>query len=149
MPEDRLAGDVAELQDDMGVVKEKLVQHETRFSNGREVMSEMKQDLIDLKPKAPDWLKLMLAGLSVVAILMGAQLWLTDRFNARPTRAQVEKQVAPIKEAQKETAKEIGDIEKSQSAQQTSIRNIEHTQTAQGKKIDKILERLPARRRDR
>jgi cytoskeletal protein RodZ len=149
MSEDRIMGDVALLQDDMGEVKEKLVEHETRFSNGREVMAEMKQEIVDLKPKAPDWLKLMLAGLSVVGILMGAQLWLTDRFNSRPTRGEMEKNAAPIKQAQKETAKEIGDIEKSQSAQQTSIQNIERTQTQQGRKIDTILERLPVRRRDR
>jgi hypothetical protein len=149
MPDDRLRGDVAELQDDMGEVKEKLVEHETRFSNGREIMAEIKRDVIDLKPKAPDWLKLMLAGLSVVGILMGAQLWLTDRFNDRPTQQEMDRSISPIKAAQKETAKEIGEIEKSQSAQQTSIRNIERTQNQQGTKIDTILERLPARRGSR
>lgn len=137
------------LQDDMSHVKETLVAHETRFGNGREVMAEIRTDIEKLKPKAPDWLKLMLAGLSVVGILMGAQLWLTDRFNDRPTQSEVEKMTAPIKAAQKETAMEIGDIEKSQSAQQTSIRNIEREQTKQGDKIDTILERLPARSRDR
>jgi cytoskeletal protein RodZ len=148
MPEatDRLSGDVAELQDEMGEVQEKQIVFETRFSNGREVMAELKQDIIDLKPKAPDWLKLMLAGLSVVGILMGAQLWLTDRFNSRPTQEQMEKNIAPIKAAQKETAKDVREIEKSQSAAQTSVKNIEHTQTQQGAKIDTILERLPARR---
>jgi septal ring factor EnvC (AmiA/AmiB activator) len=131
------------------MVKEKLVSHETRLGNGIHVMSEMKTDIEGLKPKAPDWVKIMLAGLTVVGILMGAQLWLTDRFNDRPTQAEVEKMTAPIKEAQKETAKEIGDIEKSQSAQQTSIKNIENTQRSQGAKIDTILERLPAKRNRR
>ena len=143
---DRFAGDVAELQDDMTQVKEKLVVHETRFGNGIHVMAEMKAEISALKPKAPDWLKLMLAGLSVVGILMGAQLWLTDRFNDRPTHREAEKMVTPIKEAQKETAKEIGDIGKSQSAQKISIENIETTQASQSKKIDTILERLPSRR---
>ena len=130
-------------------VKEKLVVHETRFGNGSFVMAEMKEDINKLKPKAPDWLKLMLAGLSVIGILMGAQLWLTDRFNARPTHSDTEKMIAPIKEAQKETSKDVGDIQKSQSAQQTSIKNIEYTQQMQSGKIDTILERLPARRRNR
>ena len=40
MPIEKLSGDVAELQDDMSEVKEKLVVHETRFGNGREVMAE-------------------------------------------------------------------------------------------------------------
>lgn len=146
---DRLSGDVAELQDDMSQVKETLVQHETRLGNGRHAMNDIRTRVEKLEPKAPDWLKLMLAGLSVVGVLMGAQLWLTDRFNARPTHGQVEKMTTPIKDAQKETAREIGDIEKSQSAQQTSIRNIERTQADQSKKIDTILERLPARRSNR
>jgi cytoskeletal protein RodZ len=151
MPETigRIEGSISVLQDDMSHVRETLVAHETRFGNGREVMSEIRTDIEKLQPKAPDWLKLMLAGLSVVGILMGAQLWLTDRFNARPTRGEMDKMTAPIKSAQKETAKEIGDIEKSQSAQQTSIKNIENTQTAQGHKIDTILDRLPARRTHR
>lgn len=135
----------------MGQVREKLTIHETRFGNGIHVMAEMKGRIEGvekkIEPKAPDWLKLMLAGLSVVGILMGAQLWLTDRFNDRPTQAEFEKQVLPIKEAQKETARDVGDIQRSQSAQQTSIKNIENTQTKQGAKIDTILERLPAKKR--
>ena len=142
----KISGDISELQDDMSEVKEKLVIHETRFGNGREVMNDIRNDVDKLKPKAPDWLKLMLAGLSVIGVLMGAQFWLTDRFNDRPTQAEFERRITPIKQAQKETAKEIGDIEKSQSAQQTSIKNIEKSQTAQGAKIDTILERLPAKR---
>jgi len=45
----------------MSEVKEKLVVHETRFGNGREVMNDIRKDIDKLKPKAPDWLKLMLA----------------------------------------------------------------------------------------
>lgn len=146
----KIHGDVSELQDEMSGVKEKLVEHEMRFDNGRHAMSDIRDRVTvvesEIRPKAPDWLKLMLAGLSVVGILMGAQLWMTDRFNDRPTHADVEKMTAPIKEAQKSTAKEIGDIEKSQSAQQTSIKNIENTQIRQSEKIDIILERIPARR---
>jgi cytoskeletal protein RodZ len=145
----RIDGDVSVLQDDMSEVKETLVMHETRFGNGREVMADMRDRIEKLEPKAPDWLKLGLAGLSVIGILMGAQIWLTDRFNARPTQSQVDKMTAPIKAAQKETAKEIRDIERHQSAQQISIQNIESTQKEQGGKIDTILERLPLRRRDR
>jgi hypothetical protein len=149
----RVEGDIAVLQDDMSHVKETLVAHETRFGNGREVMAEIRGrvDKVEEKvtPKAPDWVKLMLAGLAVVGVIMGAQLWMTDKFNDRPTHHYVDKMIAPIKAAQKETAKEIGDIEKSQSAQATSIKNIEREQSKQGGKIDTILERLPARRRDR
>lgn len=142
----RMSGDVSELQDDVSHMKETLTAHEVRLGNGREIMSEMREDLESLKPKAPDWLKILLAGLTVIGVLMGGQLWMTDRFNDRPTRRQVEKMTTPIQQAQKETAKEIKDIEKYQSAQQISIQNIERAQTQQGTKIDKILTRLPEKR---
>lgn len=146
----KLSGDVSELQDDMSGVKEKLVEHDMRFDNGRHAMVDIRSRIAtvenEIKPKAPDWLKLMLAGLSVVGILMGAQLWMTDRFNDRPTHSDVEKMAAPIQEAQKETANDVGRIRESQAAQQTSIKTIETTQVQQNSKIDMILERLPARR---
>lgn len=152
----RLSSDVSETRDDLVSIKERLAAHETRFGNGREVMAEIRdsisknsRDIEDLKPKAPDWLKLTLAVLSVVGILMGAQLWMTDRFSDRPTHYQIEKMTGPIKAAQKETAKEIRDIEKSQSAQATSIKNIEASQKAQEANVDTILKRLPRRRSNR
>lgn len=145
----RLSGDVAELQDDMGAVKEKLVEHQTRFGNGMHAMADIRKKLEKLMPKAPDWLKLFGAGMAVVAILMAGQLWITDRLNEKASRAEVDKSTAPIKAAQKETALEIKEIEKSQSAQQTSIENIEKVQEQQGGKLDDILLRLPLRRRDR
>lgn len=149
----RLNGDVAVLQDDMSEVKETLASHNTRFENGRHVMDELKGRVTSVErrtePKAPDWQKLLLAGLTVIGVLMGAQLWITEKFNDRPTHREVQEMTDSLKDAQRETTKEIGDIEKSQSAQQTSIRNIERIQAAQDEKIDTILERLPARRGSR
>ena len=146
----KLSGDVAVLQDDMSEIKDRISAHDQRFGNGIHVMSSMKEriEVVEKRtePKAPDWIKVTLAGLSVVGILMGAQLWLTDRFDDRPTQEEFDRTMAPLKEAQKNTAREIGDIGKAQSAQQTSIKNIEKTQTQQGTKIDIILERLPAKR---
>lgn len=145
----KIEGDVSELQDDMSQAQEKLIVHETRFGNGQKAMSEMRTDIEVLQPKSPDWLKMFLAGLSVVGILMGAQLWLSDRFNDRPTHREVDKGLLPIRSAQKETAGEIKEIEKSQSATKTAIKNIEATQNKQGAKLDRILERLPVRRSNR
>lgn len=139
--------EVMDLRDDMEQVKQSIIVHETRFGNGREVMADMKRDIEALQPTAPDWLKLMLAGFSVIGVLMGAQLWMTDKFNDRPTGHQVEKLIEPIKQTQKETAKEIVDIERSQAKQATTIKNIEREQNSQGKKLDSILDRLPNRRR--
>ena len=146
---DRLFGDIAEVQDDVVQVKETLTEHGVRLGNGRANMSDMRERIEKLEPKAPDWVKLLAAGLAIIGVLMGAQLWITEKFNIRPTQEETDKKVAPIKQAQKETAHEIKEIEKSQSAQQTSIRNIERVQSQQADKLDLIIERLPPRRRDR
>ena len=50
MPEDRLSGDVAELQDDMAQVKETLVKHDTRFDNGRHAMAEIRGRIEKVEP---------------------------------------------------------------------------------------------------
>lgn len=130
----------------MKEVKEKLVAHETRLENGRLAMEGTRKRIEKLEPKAPDWLKLGLAGLSVVGVLMGGQLWLTDRFNDRPTHSEIRQQLAPMESAQKETASQIRGIERSQAVQATSIKNIERTQASQDEKMDTILERLPPQR---
>ncbi len=145
----RLSGDVSELQDDMSHVKEKIVEHDTLLDTGGRAMAENSKGIEALQPQAPDWLKILLAGLAVVGVLMAGQLWITDRLNDRPTQAEVDRMTAPIKAAQKETAREIKEIEKSSSAQATSIKNIERVQGQQGEKLDDILLRLPLRRRDR
>ena len=145
----KLRSNVSELQDDVTQIKGTIIVHESRFGNGREAMKAIREDIEMLKPKAPDWVKLMLAGLSVIGVLMGAQLWLTDRFNNRPTKGQVEAIVAPLRESRKETAREIKAIEISQSAQQTSIKDIQKTQKDLDNKLGTILDRIPKRRNAR
>lgn len=142
----RIEGDIAELKDGMIEVKEKVSGHEIRFSNGRKVMADIKTEINELKPKAPDWLKLLLAGLSIVGILMGAQLWLTDRFAARPTKEALEKRIAPIEASREKTSKEIREIRDEQIEQRTLMKNVKETQNNQDKKLGDILDRLPKRR---
>lgn len=142
----RIEGDVAELKDDVVHVKEKIAGHEIRFSNGRKIMTELKDELEQLKPKAPDWLKLLLAGLAIVGTLMGAQLWLTDRFNDRPTEKKMNQRIAPVEAAQEETSNEIREMRDEQIEQRQIIKGIEKTQASQDDKLDDILNRLPSRR---
>lgn len=142
----RLEGDVAELRDDVSHVKEKVAGHEIRFSNGRKIMAELKGEVEKLKPKAPDWLKLLLAGLSIVGVMMGAQLWLTDKFSERPTEKKMNQRIAPVEEAQEETSKEIREMRDEQIEQRQIIKGIEKTQYSQDDKLDDILTRLPRRR---
>lgn len=108
-------------------------------------MAEMREDIEKLKPKTPDWLKLFLAGVSVVGILMGAQLWLTDRFNERPRWDQVEGLVRPLKAEQERTAASVRKIETMQSEHGTALEVIKSAQKRQDAKLDTLL--APRRRR--
>ncbi len=139
----RIDGDIAEIKDDIVEVKEKVAGHEIRFDNGRKIMGDIKADLNALKPKAPDWLKLLLAGLTIIGILMGGQLWLTDRFNDRPTKKALEKRINPIKVSQEKTSKEIRGIRDEQIEQRTLINHVKETQDKQDEKLSDILDRLP------
>ena len=143
----RIESDISEVRDETLENKEKLIEHNVRFQNGIKVMAELKKDVQDLQPKAPDWQKIFLAGCTVVGILMGAQIYLQDRFEDRPTKEQVDNRIDQIRDQQRETAKEISDIEKHQNSQESSIRNIEKVQEQQEKKLDIILNRLPPTRK--
>jgi cytoskeletal protein RodZ len=145
----RLEGDLAELKDDMVEVKERVAGHEVRLSNGRKVMGELRSEVEQLKPKAPDWLKLLLAGLSIIGVLMGAQLWLTDRFSERPTNGQLEKRFSPIEASEEKTSKEIRNIRDEQIEQRALINHVKEAQKDQSEKIEEVLDRLPKRRRGR
>jgi hypothetical protein len=114
-------------------------QHEIRFANGMHVMAEMKADIAMLKPKAPDWVKVTMSLLAVIGILMGAQLWMTDRFAERPRWDQVDGIVKPVKDAQDRTSRSVHEIEASQLAQEQSIKAILRAQELQGTKLDKAL----------
>lgn len=146
---ENLSTRISGIEEDVIGINKKLSEHDLRFGNGREAMGTIRKRVEALEPKAPDWQKILLAGLTVVGVLMGAQLWITEKFASRPTQDEIDQQIQPIQEAQKETAREIRDIEKHQSAQQTSIRNIERAQIDQDRKLDTILERLPKQRRSR
>jgi predicted nucleic acid-binding Zn-ribbon protein len=135
-----LRGDVAETKDDVSELKQSVTANEAsnqvRFTNGRKVMAEMKSDVADLKPKAPDWQKLLLAGFTVVALLMGGQLWITEALNKRVTQTEMEKRLLPIENAQKRTAEDIRDLAQAQSAQDEKLNNIQGS-------LDILIQHLP------
>jgi uncharacterized coiled-coil protein SlyX len=87
-------------------------------------MGEMKGDIETLKPKAPDWQKLLLAGFTIVAVLMGGQLWITEALNERMTYSAMEKRIAPLETTQKELVREIKRLSEAQAAQAESLDSI-------------------------
>jgi hypothetical protein len=153
-PTDRLEGEVADLKEEVSGIREDVTglgkvqaEHEVRFGNGREVMAEMKAEISALKPKAPDWVKMLgvLAGL--FAATLGAHYWLIEQFNDRPTDLQVEKAFHEHSTTGHiETQRDINVIRDTQTEQRVILNGLETTVSKQGEKLDLILERLPAHR---
>jgi hypothetical protein len=138
-----------ELRDDFSILDKKLAEHEVRFGNGREVMGDMKKDIEKLKPKAPDWVKVLGVGLGLLATTLGAHYWLIEQFNDRPTNYQLEKAFREHAETGHEsTHHNIAGIRETQVVQQATLETLGKTVSAQGQKLDIIIERLPHRRRD-
>lgn len=151
---DRLTTDLDELHGRMTDAERKLIEHDTRFSNGREVMNDIKTEVKTvqdkIQPKAPDWLKLGAFAMSVVVALLSGHYWINERFNDRPTAVQIEKIMGShgmIGHA--ETHKDISDIRQIQAAQATSLDTLNTAVANQGSKLDTIIERLPQRRSGR
>jgi hypothetical protein len=150
-----IEGDLAEIRDDIARiddtisgVKETLAGHDVRFSNGREIMGEMKSDIASLKPKAPDWLKLLGVVIAMLGATLGAHYWLIEQFNERPTDLQIEKAFHEHSEnGHAGTQRDVGQIRETQTEQRVLLDGLKTTVTKQGEKLDTILERLPPRRR--
>lgn len=144
---DLLRDEISGLHDDVTGLKQKIAEHEVRFGNGREVMAELKTELATLKPKAPDWLKLLgFAGALLVATL-GAHFWLIEQFNDRPTGIQLEKAFHEHGDTgHASTQRDINMIRDTQTEQRVILDGLKQTVSGQGQKLDLILERLPADR---
>lgn len=153
-PTDRLEGDVADLKEEVSGIRDDvtgigkiIAEHEVRFGNGREVMAEMKAEINTLKPKAPDWVKMLGVLAGGFAATLGAHYWLIEQFNDRPTDVQVEKAFHEHStNGHAETQRDINTIRDTQTEQRVILDGLEKTVTNQGQKLDLILERLPARR---
>jgi hypothetical protein len=99
-----------------------------RFSNGQKSFEGISNRLstveMDIKPKAPDWVKILGVGFALVSFLVGAQLWMTDRFAERPTRYELDKKLAPIIEMTDRSAKEIRSIAQDQTEHRVLLRGL-------------------------
>lgn len=154
-PTDRLEGDVAdlkeevsEIRDSIAVLERKNAEHDVRFGNGREVMAEMKAEINTLKPKAPDWVKVLGVVVGGLGATLGAHYWLIERFNERPTAIQIEKALHEHgANGHASTQRDINTIRDAQTEQRVLLDGLDKTVTKQGQKLDLILERLPPPRR--
>jgi hypothetical protein len=128
-------------------VEHKLIEHGTSFSNGREVMAEMKAEIQALKPKAPDWMKLGGLAVATVSAILAGHYWIVEKLNDRPDSAQIEKIMGNHADrGHAATDKDIRDISEVQVEQRTILSNQATTLKEHGGKLDTILERLPRRK---
>jgi hypothetical protein len=150
----RLEGEVSDLKDEVSGIRDDvtgigkiIAEHEVRFGNGREVMADMKAEINALKPKAPDWVKMLGVLAGFFAATLGAHYWLIEQFNDRPTDVQIEKAFHEHStNGHSETQRDINTIRDTQTEQRVLLDGLETTVSHQGEKLDLILERLPARR---
>lgn len=137
---DHLESEVTEIRDDVTSVFEavaelrlKQKEHDVRFSNGREVMAEMKTDIAALKPKAPDWLKL----LGAATIALGAHYWLIEQFNDRPTNFHIEKAFREHSENGHPA------LQRDMDGMQSALHDLKLVVDKHDDKLDLIIQRLP------
>ena len=149
------------LHDDIAKLQTVQAGHEIRFDNGRHEMADLKQQIVEtgirskelvtalriemrdelvlLKPKAPDWLKLLMSGIAVIGVLSGAQLWVSAMLADRPRWDQMGQALSPIKDVQDKMREVVKSIELSQREQAASIRAIEAGQASASDKLDRVL----------
>jgi hypothetical protein len=141
---DLIRDDLSDLHEDVVALKQKNAEHEVRFGNGREVMAEMKADIAALKPKAPDWLKLLGFAAGLLVATLGAYIWLIEQFNGRPTGVQLEKAFHEHGDSgHASTQRDINTIRDVQTEQRVILDGLKQTVSDQGQKLDLILQRLP------
>ncbi len=136
----RLESEVTELRDEVTSAFEavaelrlKQKEHDVRFSNGREVMADMKADIALLKPKAPDWLKL----LGAATIALGAHYWLIEQLNDRPTNFQIEKAFREHSESGHPT------LQRDVDGLKNTLHDLKKMVGDHNEKFDLIIQRLP------
>ena len=138
--------DFAAIRDDIRELELDLKAHEVRFGNGREVMAEMKKDIEALKPKAPDWVKLLVICVGFLTATLGAHYWLIEQFNDRPTNVQIEKAFHGHSEnGHASTQRDINGIRETQTEQRVLLNELRSTVAGQDRKLDAILNRMPRR----
>ncbi len=106
-----LEGDVRVLEQTASEYREKKVEWDIRFDNGRLAMGEIRLDLEKLKPSTPDWLKLLGMVAGIVISIIGLQTWIQDKLGDRVTRVELEQKMREhVDQGHAATSKNIADL---------------------------------------
>jgi hypothetical protein len=152
---DRLEGEVAEVKDDVGKLKEAAVEHRMRLQNGTKVFEGWDKRIGDIEkritPKPPSITKV--AGISLsIFLAFAAALWgLAHMLRDRPTADQLEDLFMKQGEhheavGHKGMRQDIQAIQREQTEQRIMIKSVADEQKTHSEKLDKLLRRIPERR---
>lgn len=138
----RIEKDVRVMDHEIDDIKQVLAAHNVRFENGRNALEDLRKTVEALKPEPTDWVRVGLAFLTIVSVLMGAQIWIQSNFETRPTRGEIEAQIAPLESKTDRVGQEIRSLKQGQAVQGEVIQRIEKTQEATMQKLNTLLRRV-------
>jgi hypothetical protein len=139
--------DEEELSSRLTALEHKVIEADVRFSNGREVMGELSEEIDKIKPKAPDWMKLAGVALAFVTTLLAGHYWIVTQLNDRPTDAQIEKIMGKHGDnGHSSTTHDINGIQSIQVKQQTILETQGEVLKDHTTLLNTIIDRLPRRK---
>jgi hypothetical protein len=139
--------DVATRQE-LGEVKEAVLEHRLRLENGIHVFAAVRKELDELEartmPRSPSVYKIV--GVTLALVMAGASaLWgLSNMLRDRPTLEQVDTLMKGHDAAGHRD--QIRAIQTEQVEQRALIEQVQSAQARQVGKIDELLDRVPKRR---
>lgn len=133
-----------QLRADLDELKKAVAKHSVYIVNTNNDICEITASMKLLTPQKPDWLKIILAGITLLTIIMSAQIWVQSNFENRPTKLEVQEQIKPIKESIADIGDKAHHMQRAQSVQKVVTERVE---TQQKEILSKLNALLSKRRR--
>ena len=149
----RLESDVQVVKDDVAELKEAAVEHRVRLQNGSSVFGDYSERIAKVEerttPKPVSAVKIIGITLSVALACAGALWALAMMIRDRPTVEQLDSVMESQEEAHEEAGhkamrEDVGHIQQEQGAQRVLIESVQTEQRSADKKLDVLIERIPA-----
>ena len=154
----RIESEIGLLNDDVGTMKESCVEHRMRLENGSKVFESWHKRIADIErrtqPKEPNLLKVIGLTLAIFSACAGGLWGLAQMLRDRPTTEQVERVLEKQVQYHENTGhgplrRDVQAIKEEQAAARILIKGLQTGQDEQGKKLDRVLDRLPVLKKKR
>jgi hypothetical protein len=131
--------DCDRVREELGELKEAVVEHRVRLENGVKVFADQKARLETIEQKiAPSPFKIISVTVGIFLVGAGSLWGLANMLRDRPTLEQVEK----VMDKHEDNGHPA--LRQDVRAIQTEIQGVQTEQKRQGAKLDTLLERVPA-----